>query len=105
MIITDMDRSECMTLLREARFGRLACARDGQPYVVPISFAVDGNDLYSFSLIGQKVEWMRANPKVCVQADVFEPDGEWRSVVCYGRYEELPDRIGSKIQRERAWSL
>ena len=105
MIITDMDRSECMALLHEARFGRLACAKDGQPYVVPISFAVDGNDLYSFSSTGQKVEWMRANPKACVQADVFDLGGEWRSVVAYGRYEELPDRIGSKIQRERAWSL
>lgn len=105
MIITDMARSECMELLREAKFGRLACAMDGQPYVVPISYAADGHDLYSFALVGQKVEWMRANPKVCVQADEFERDGGWKSVVAYGRFEELPDRVGSKIQRERAWSL
>lgn len=30
---------------------------------------------------------------------------EWRSVVVYGVYEELPDRIGWKRERDRAWSL
>jgi uncharacterized protein len=105
MIITQMDHSECMKLLDEARLGRLACASGQQPYVVPITYAADGHDLYSFSIIGQKVEWMRANPKVCVQVDDFHQGRGWKSAVVYGRYEELPDRIGSKIQRERAWSL
>lgn len=105
MIITEMDRAACMALLQSTRLGRLACAKDGQPYVVPFTFAVDGNHLYSFSLEGQKIAWMRENAKVCVQVDEFGAARAWRSVVVSGRYEELPDRIGSKMERERAWSL
>lgn len=105
MIITEMDRSECMKLLGEARLGRLACTRGDQPYVVPITYVCDGRDIYSFSLAGQKVDWMRANPNVCLQVDEFNRGGGWKSVVVNGRYEELPDRLGSKVARERAWSL
>lgn len=105
MIITEMDRSQCMALLEESRHGRLACARDGQPYLIPITYAADGDYIYSFSLTGRKIEWMRENPKVCLQVDEYADGREWRSVIVYGRYEELPDRIGWKVQRERAWSL
>ena len=105
MIITEMDKSECMALLGSSQVGRLACARGGQPYVVPITFAADGNFLYGFSLVGRKIDWMRDNPAVCVQVDEYRAAREWRCVVVYGRYEELPDLIGWKVQRERAWSL
>ena len=34
------------------------------------SISPDDNDyLYSFSTVGQKIEWMRANPNVCVETD------------------------------------
>ena len=105
MIIKEMDRNACLALLQTARLGRLACVKDGQPYVVPISFAAEGNYLYGFSLTGQKVDWMRHNDRVCVQIDDLKNEREWRSVVVYGRFEELPDRIGTKVQRDRAWSL
>ncbi len=105
MIVTEMDKSACLALLKDSRFGRLACAKDNQPYVVPISFVVEGNYLYGFSLLGQKVDWMRINSKVCVQVDELEGPQKWRSVVISGLYEELPDRIGFKVQRDRAWSL
>ena len=105
MIIVEMDRTGCLALLDAARMGRLGCARDGQPYVVPITFTRDGGYLYGFSLVGQKVSWMRDNPKVCVQLDEFTGTRAWKSVVVQGRYEELPDRIGWKTQRDHAWSL
>jgi len=105
MIVAEMDRAACLALLKASRIGRLACAKDDQPYVVPISFVAEGNYLYGFSLLGQKVDWMRANAKVCVQIDELEGPQKWRSIIVYGRYEELPDRLGFKHQRDRAWSL
>ena len=105
MVITEMDRAECIALVGSSSLARLACEKNGQPYVVPITYAVDGNYLYSFSLLGQKLLWMRENPKVCVQVDQFGEPPEWRSVVIFGRYEELPDVVGGKVRRERAWSL
>ena len=44
-------------------------AHDGQPYIVPMTFAYDADCLYSFSTFGQAICWMRANPKVCVEVD------------------------------------
>ena len=67
------------------------CWYENQPYVVPIHFACEDTYLYGFSTLGQKVKWMRANPKVCVQTDEIENQSEWISVIVYGEYEELPE--------------
>jgi len=85
-------------VLARTHLGRLACARGMQPYVVPIHFAYQDNWLYSFSVLGQKIDWMRANPLVCVEADQMRRE-EWTTVVVFGRYEELSDT--SKFQSER----
>lgn len=105
MNVLEMIRAECIDLLSAERLGRLGCCKDDQPYVLPITFALDGNYLYSYSLTGQKIEWMRANPAVCVLVDRLTAHDNWQSVVVFGRFEELPDQIGSKHIRERAWSL
>ena len=59
MFIHEMTEDECRTALERVSFGRLACARDNQPYVVPIYFSYDGKHIYGFSTLGQKIEWMR----------------------------------------------
>ena len=105
MQIHSLSTFECIKLLTANRLGRLACARDGRPYVVPIYFAYADNHLYAFSMPGKKIEWMRANPLVSVQVDEHGQGRGWRSVVVDGRYEELPDRIGYKLQRDHAWSV
>lgn len=105
MIVKEMTRNECVDVVSGSRIARLACASENQPYIVPIHFAFAANHFYSFSMPGKKVDWMRANPKVCIQIDEFTEPREWRSVVVYGLYEELPDKIGWKVEREHAWSL
>lgn len=105
MVITELSQSQCTEMLAVSRMARLACARDGQPYIVPVTIAFAQHSVYSFSLPGQKIDWMRENPKVCLQIDEFGQNGAWRSVIVNGRFEELPDRIGSKLEREHASSL
>jgi nitroimidazol reductase NimA-like FMN-containing flavoprotein (pyridoxamine 5'-phosphate oxidase superfamily) len=59
--------------------------------VVPFYFVYDKDCLYGFYTVGQKIEWMRANPLVCVEAyEVVSPE-QWMSVIVFGRYEELLD--------------
>lgn len=91
MIAHEMSRQECYEFLRKMRFGRLGCALEGQPYVVPIYFAADETHLYCFSTAGQKIDWMRANSRVCVEVDEVVDELNWKSVVVLGRYEELDD--------------
>ena len=91
MLIQELTRQASLDLLARTRFGRLACAQRTQPYVVPFYFVYDNDCLYSFSTVGQKIEWMRANPLVCVEADEVVSPEQWMSVIVFGRYEELLD--------------
>jgi hypothetical protein len=100
MVIQAMDADACRELLARVGFGRLACAKDNQPYVVPVYFACEGERIYGFSVVGKKIEWMRANPKVCLEVDEVKGQFEWKSVVVTGRYEELGE--GSEFSAARA---
>jgi len=91
MVIYDLTPEECRKTLERESFGRLACASGNQPYIVPIYFAYKGEYLYGFSTVGQKIEWMRANPCVCVEIDAVTSADRWLSVIITGQYEELPD--------------
>jgi nitroimidazol reductase NimA-like FMN-containing flavoprotein (pyridoxamine 5'-phosphate oxidase superfamily) len=79
MLVEEMTVEECQMTMSTAAFGRLASARDGQPYVVPIFFSMDGDFAYVFSMLGQKVEWMRLNPRVCLEVGGPRSDGSYRS--------------------------
>jgi len=104
-VIQETTRQASLDLLARAHLGRLACARDGQPYVVPIHFAYQDNYFYTFSTVGQKIEWMRANPLVCIQVDEVVNSRQWVSVVVLGRFEELPDRDEWRSVRALAHEL
>lgn len=105
MQVSTLTPAECTRLLADHHVCRLACVKDGQPYLVPIHYAYSEHHLYAFSSPGRKIEWMRANPQVAVLVEEPGQGREWKSVIVEGRFEELPDRIGSKRSREHAWSL
>jgi uncharacterized protein len=105
VLIRELTRQESLDFLSRTRLGSLACARGTQPYVVPFYFAYNNHYLYSFSTVGQKIEWMRANPLVCVQADEVVSPRDWVSVIVFGRYEELRDTPEWRSARESAHQL
>ena len=89
MLIRELTPQECREILTRTDFGKLGCARDNQPYVVPIYFAYEPDRLYGFTTVGQKVDWMRTNPKVCVEVDEVISRFQWMSVIVTGRYQEM----------------
>jgi nitroimidazol reductase NimA-like FMN-containing flavoprotein (pyridoxamine 5'-phosphate oxidase superfamily) len=112
VVIEEMTERECRAMLAGTNVARLACAHDNQPYIVPIRVDLDGDFLYSYATLGQKIEWMRENPLVCLEIDEVITHGQWTSVVVFGRYEELPHtpeyegsrRIAESLfQRHPAW--
>jgi uncharacterized protein len=105
MLILELTNKECVEALTHLRLGRLACSRDDQPYIVPIYFAYHERHLYSFATHGQKIDWMRANPRVCVEADEIINLHDWMSVIVQGRYEELLDTSEWRLERELAHEL
>jgi nitroimidazol reductase NimA-like FMN-containing flavoprotein (pyridoxamine 5'-phosphate oxidase superfamily) len=72
---------------------------------VPVYFAYEDNALYSFGTLGQKIEWMRANPLVCIEVDEIVDQQQWESVIVFGRYEELPDTSEWQGARAVAYQL
>src|SRR5262250_1373448 len=91
MRIVEISEAECKEFLNHVSLGRLGCARNNQPYVVPVSFAYEREYLYVFSTLGQKIEWMRENPNVCLQADEIRDRSSWTSVIVNGTYQELSE--------------
>lgn len=107
MLIHELTPAECREVLGRATYGRLGCSRHDQPYVVPFVFQFDpsGTCLYSISTVGQKIHWMRENPKVCVEVDEVVDQLRWMSVLAMGRYEEIHDAQHDQDLRRQADDL
>ena len=105
MLIQELTTPECQDVLRRATIVRLATARDNQPYVVPIHTYFDDDCLYSFGTLGRKIDSMRVNPQVCVEAEEIVDRYHWRTVLVFGRYEELVHTPHYEEFRQRAQQL
>jgi hypothetical protein len=90
MLVNEISENECLEVLSRASMGHLGCAQDDQPYIVPVYFAYEPGKVYLFSTHGKKIEWMRANPKVCLEVEETRSQSDWVTVLANGRYEELP---------------
>jgi nitroimidazol reductase NimA-like FMN-containing flavoprotein (pyridoxamine 5'-phosphate oxidase superfamily) len=105
MGVRDMTERECREVLARGNVGHLACVHDSRPYVVPIHYAFDAENIYVFSLPGQKIDWMRTNPNACIQVEETGELHLWKSVVVEGTFRELPDTAQLHDERIHAWSL
>lgn len=101
MRIVEISHDECKDLLNRVSVGRLACSAENQPYVVPTCFVYEPEHLYVFSTLGQKINWMRQNPKVCLQTDQYADRSNWTSVVVTGTFVELRESAEKQHARER----
>ncbi|MGH9834532.1 MAG: pyridoxamine 5'-phosphate oxidase family protein [Blastocatellia bacterium] len=90
-MINEIGEKESYELLRKQSIGRLGCCEDKEPYVVPVNYWFDGESVYIHSLPGHKIEVMRANPRICLQADEIKDAYNWRSVIAFGWFEEIND--------------
>lgn len=95
------DRGEMERILREAEIGRLGTCADGEPYVVPLSFAYDdGRIVFHCARRGKKLENIAGNPRVCFEVDsgeVIQADEpcsfsfRYRSVIAIGEARVYTD--------------
>jgi nitroimidazol reductase NimA-like FMN-containing flavoprotein (pyridoxamine 5'-phosphate oxidase superfamily) len=80
---------EIEDLLQSEVVARIGCHANGRTYVVPVTYAYDGEWLIAHSTEGLKLQMMRVNPFVCVEVDHMDNLANWRSVIAQGRFEEL----------------
>ena len=62
---------------------------EGRTYVVPVAYVSSDGAFVGHSATGLKLDMLRKNPKVCVEVDHVADLADWRSIVAWGRFEEL----------------
>ncbi len=88
-MLGELNINQIENLLYSLVIGRIGCNADETTYVVPVSYAYDGTYIYGHTKEGMKIDMMRKNPKVCFEVDVMENMSNWRSVIAWGKFEEL----------------
>lgn len=95
-----LSAEENIQLLERNLFGHMACAVKNEAYLVPITYAFSDGYIYGHSKLGKKIEMMRKNPRVCIQVEEVKSFFNWKSVIIWGKYEELKgdkSTIGMRI--------
>jgi len=84
-----LTREQCEHVLRRELTGRIGCSTAGKIYIIPVTYVFDDKFVYAHSKEGLKIRMMRKNPKVCFEVESRETMRDWRTVILWGRYEEL----------------
>ena len=88
-MLGQLDATQVEQLLSSEVVGRIGCHADGRVYVVPITYAYLEGAVYGHTTEGLKTSMMRRNPQVCFEVEQVDDLAAWRSVIAWGRYEEL----------------
>lgn len=89
--VQEMDDDDCKKLLQRVGYGHLACARDSQPYVVPIHYAYNEPHVYIYTTSGKKTDVIEDNPAVCLQVEDVTNEKHWQSVIITGDAVQLTE--------------
>lgn len=76
-------------VLTSQLIGRIGCGTDDRHYIFPVTYVFHAGYIYIHSKEGLKLKLLRENPNVCFQVDDIENMTHWRSVLVWGKYEEL----------------
>jgi uncharacterized protein len=90
----DLSAAELDALLRHCKIGRIGVYDQGhkRTYVVPVSYEYKEGAAYLHSAPGLKLDLLHEQPAgVCFEVDDIADEGEWRSLIAWGRFEEISD--------------
>lgn len=90
-MIGKLNEEQIDDLLSKQLIGRIGCIANGLVYVVPISYAYDGESIYAHTSEGLKIDGMRQNPDVCFEVENLKDMANWQTVIAWGKFEELKE--------------
>ncbi|HRN57237.1 pyridoxamine 5'-phosphate oxidase family protein [Agriterribacter sp.] len=85
----DLSEEQIERVLYDNVIGHMGCHANETTYVIPICYAYDGIYIYGRTYEGLKLQLLRKNPNVCFQIESIESMIRWKSVICWGIFEEL----------------
>jgi uncharacterized protein len=98
--IDEMSSKEIYELLRKIGYGHLGFIHEGKPYVMPMHYYLEHEDIYMFTTEGMKTHDIDASPEICLQVEEIINDPlHWRSVIVSGQAKRLTEK--SDIERVR----
>lgn len=87
-----LSHEEALEVLESAPVAHLGLVDGGKPYVTPMSFVVEGNRIFFRTMAGKKLDALRQNPSVCVEASRYDEEtGDWESVIVRGEATETDE--------------
>lgn len=89
IMLGQLNQIQINNILSSQVLGRIACTDSVHPYIVPVTYAFDGECIYGQTNEGSKLEIMRKNPNVCFEVDMMFDMRNWQSVLVHGSFEEL----------------
>jgi nitroimidazol reductase NimA-like FMN-containing flavoprotein (pyridoxamine 5'-phosphate oxidase superfamily) len=97
--------TECLNLLAEAQVGRVGLVVDGEPVVLPVNYALDG-DAVLFRTTETSVLNEASMAKVAFEVDSVDEESHagW-SVLVRGRADDISDAIDATSERLRRLQL
>jgi nitroimidazol reductase NimA-like FMN-containing flavoprotein (pyridoxamine 5'-phosphate oxidase superfamily) len=95
---------QIINVLSSQVLGRLACTDGKYPYIVPVTYAYDGEYIYGQANEGTKLSILRKNPNVCFEIDTMTDMANWQSILVFGKFEELKKEEDAKKARDVLFS-
>ncbi|TMC02420.1 MAG: pyridoxamine 5'-phosphate oxidase family protein [Chloroflexi bacterium] len=104
-----LDRDECLRLLAAVPVGRVGVSIRALPAILPVNFALVGDDIVIRTVPGTKLDAAMDRTVVAFEVDGYAADGAWGwSVLVQGVCTEItdPERVaGPATARLRAWAF
>lgn len=112
-----MSESAARQFLEKAPVAHVGVVAEGEPYVSPMSFVVDGNRILFRTMPGKRLNAIKASSRVSIETCRFEEEsGDWSSVIVSGEarlvdddptrqlvmgklFEKYRDALGSPLSR------
>ena len=95
-MLGELSLDEIERVLESNVIGRIGCSGDNRIYVVPVTYVYENDSVIGHTAEGLKIELLRKNPACCFQVDEVQNISSWRSIIAWGRFEELKGEEAEK---------
>ncbi len=97
-----ISEAEAREFLSGEMVAHIGVVSNGEPYVSPMSYVLDGKRLLFRTKPGRRFEALEANPRVSIEVSRFdEATGDWISVIIQGRALERTDTETTTLAVEK----
>lgn len=89
----ELSRAKCLELMATVPVGRIGVSVRALPVILPVNFALVGENIVFRTIPGTKLDAATANAVVAFEVDSYAPDGTFGwSVLVQGVSSEITDR-------------